>query len=74
MTTASTNTSISGHLGHAVLRFFAAIWRGLIVIAEANPRLKKLEYLTSLSDDELAAKGMKRENMVQYVFNDRIYL
>lgn len=74
MTTVTTNTTAFGHLGHSVLGFFKAIWRGLIAIGEAGPRMKKLERLTALSDEELAAKGMKREDIVNAVFGNKIYL
>jgi hypothetical protein len=74
MTTVTTNTSASGHLGREVPGFFAKIWHGLIAIAEVNPRLKQLEYLASLSDTELAAKGLRREDIARHVFRNKIYL
>ena len=74
MTTVSTNTSAATHLGRDVLGFLAKIGRGLVAIGEANPRIKKMEYLSSLSDAQLAARGLKREDIVRYVFGNKIYL
>lgn len=53
-----------------VVRFFAAIWNGLLAIGEQNARVKKIEYYMSMSDAELARRGLKRDNIVHYVFRD----
>lgn len=74
MTTVTTNTSGFDHFGRDVLGFIAKIGRGLVAIAEANPRVKKMEYLASLSDAELAVKSLRRADIARHVFSDKIYL
>lgn len=49
---------------------FAAIWNGLIAIAEKNTRLKMAEALHKLSDAELAERGLRRQDIAMYVFSD----
>lgn len=47
---------------------FVVIGNALVAIAEANPRYRQLAHLSNLSDAELAAKGLKREDIVRHVF------
>lgn len=54
--------------------FFAAIGRGLVWLGENNTRMRQIEHLTSLSDAELATKGLKREDIVRHVFRDTFYI
>jgi hypothetical protein len=49
---------------------FVAFGNLMISIAEANTRVKKFEYFNSMSDAELAERGMKREDIVRHVFPD----
>lgn len=49
---------------------FVAFGKVLVAIAETNSRVKKLEYLNSLSDAELARRGLTREAAVRQVFSD----
>lgn len=42
--------------------------------ARANARGQQIAFLNSLSDAELAARGLRRENIVQYVFRDIWYI
>lgn len=64
---AGQNTSIL----QVLAKPFVAIGNALVAIAEANPRLRQLEYLANLTDAELADKGLKREDIVQHVFPER---
>lgn len=41
-------------------------------IAEANSRQDEIKQLQSLSDEELARRGIRRDRIVYYVFADRI--
>ncbi|MEB3419553.1 DUF1127 domain-containing protein [Salipiger marinus] len=60
--------------GSAIGRFFSAIGNALVAIGEANPRLRRVEALQRLSDEQLAARGLKREDIVRHVFRDVFYL
>lgn len=55
-------------------RFFGAIGNALVAIGEANPRMRRIEALQRLSDAELAAKGLRRDDIVRHVFGDAYYL
>lgn len=53
---------------------FRALGRALIMIAENNPRLKRMQALQAKTDEELAEMGLKRDQIVQYVFRDAYYM
>jgi uncharacterized protein YjiS (DUF1127 family) len=54
-------------LGLGVLRTFESI-------GTARTRMAEIERLHNMSDAELAAIGVKRDEIVQYVFRDTYYL
>lgn len=41
---------------------FRAIGRGLIALAEAGPKMAQLRKLNKMSDADLTAKGLTRDN------------
>lgn len=49
---------------------FKFLWNFLVGIAEANVRVKEINYLSSLTDEGLAKKGLKRNDIIQHVFRD----
>ena len=72
----------SSHHGSHVAQ---AIWSGvksvvLFVghifqsIPDTNMRVRQLEALQAKSDKELAAMGLRREDIARYVFRDTLYL
>ncbi|OIQ32782.1 MAG: DUF1127 domain-containing protein [Alphaproteobacteria bacterium MedPE-SWcel] len=54
--------------------FFRAIGRGMVKMAEANSRVIRARAMIDMSDEELAARGIKREDVVKHVFGDIMYL
>ena len=62
--------------GFSILRSLTAIGHGLMAwmerIAIANSRIDEIHHLQSLSDEELAKRGIERERIVYHVFADRI--
>lgn len=62
----------------AVLRVlaspFVAIGNFMVAMGEASSRAKAVEYLNSLSDEDLAKKGLTREDIVRRVFADTGFL
>ncbi|MHA6326856.1 DUF1127 domain-containing protein [Roseivivax sp. CAU 1753] len=69
--TAQTNTTSDTGKGKGILsRFF----NGVIRLAERNARYRQAECLQAMSDAELAARGLKREDIVRHVYRDRFYL
>ncbi len=46
----------------------------LVAMAEANPRMKAVKRLSEMSDEQLDARGLKREDIVRHVFRDIYYV
>ncbi|MGJ8603436.1 MAG: DUF1127 domain-containing protein [Marivita sp.] len=55
-------------------RLLNGLSEGFVQVAEANIRIREVERLQALSDETLAAKGLKREDIVRYVFRDVLYM
>ncbi|KAJ55505.1 hypothetical protein ACMU_12490 [Actibacterium mucosum KCTC 23349] len=70
MANATTNTVASFDLAAP----FRVIGNFFVAIMEANSRVKQVEFLNSLSDEQLAARGLKRDEIVREVFKDAFYL
>ncbi|CUH75129.1 DUF1127 domain-containing protein [Tropicibacter naphthalenivorans] len=70
---ANVHTAIAP-IGNPIAHFFEWVFQGLVRIGEANSRMQKVERLQALSDDQLAKMGLKRENIVQHVFGDIMYV
>ena len=66
---ATTQTAVSVRSPFTVLkRSLSAIFNGLINVAEANPRYRRIQPLQALSDEQLAQKGRRRQDTVMSVF------
>ena len=52
----------------------ASIYSTLISVAQAQSRVRQVEFLQSLSDEELKNRGLTRERIVHRVFADSIWL
>lgn len=48
--------------------------RGLTQVVDANSRVREVERLQALSDETLAQKGLKREDIVRHVFRDLYWM
>ena len=69
--------STQPNAGSSILRPFVAFGHGFMTwmerIAIANSRIEEIRHLQSLSDEELAKRGIDdREQIVYHVFADRI--
>lgn len=70
----STYSASSAPAAGPFARFFSALFSGLVRIAENNPRMRMVAQLSAMSDEELAARGLKREDIVRRAFGDRMYI
>lgn len=52
----------------------SSIYSTLISVAEAQSRVRQVNHLQSLSDDELKKRGLTRDQIVHRVFADSIWL
>ncbi|AHD03355.1 DUF1127 domain-containing protein [Leisingera methylohalidivorans] len=55
-------------------RCFAAVGNALVAIAEADSRMRAARQLNAMSDEELAERGLRREDIVRHIFSDRFYI
>ncbi|MCW8842627.1 MAG: hypothetical protein OQK00_04345 [Rhodobacteraceae bacterium] len=53
---------------------FIALGNALVRLGEANSRTKQVAYLQSLSDEDLAKRGITRDEIAHYVFKDVYYV
>lgn len=53
---------------------FKVIGRLLIILAEANPRMRQLEQLNRFSDEELASKGLTRDGEIRRIMGVNSYI
>jgi hypothetical protein len=67
--TADRSRMVPSILG-AVADIFAGIWNALVHIGEANLKVRRIQELSDLSDAELDARGIKRENIIRHVMAD----
>ncbi|MBE1283290.1 MAG: hypothetical protein GJ676_08245 [Rhodobacteraceae bacterium] len=70
--TVQTRTRIS--LPGLIASIGSSIYAALISLGEARSRVRQIEFLQSLSDEELEKRGLKRDQIVHRVFADSIWL
>ncbi|MEX0368891.1 MAG: DUF1127 domain-containing protein [Ruegeria sp.] len=63
------NSSFHG-LFAAVADIFSGIFDALVRIGEANSKVRQIEALSALSDEDLAARGIAREDIIRHVLSD----
>lgn len=57
-----------------LVEMFKAIGTSIINATEASSRITRVEALRAKSDAELAAMGIKRDDIVHHVFKDLYYM
>ena len=66
----STDHSAFVPISNPFSRFFAAIGNALVMVSTSNQRVRQVEALQALSDEELKNRGLRREDIARYVFHD----
>ena len=74
MTDFTSQFSSVEHLRSGLRRMFAAIGRYIEDYGRAKSRRDLYEALEAKSDAELAALGIRRDQIAQYVFRDLLYV
>ncbi|TCO73073.1 DUF1127 domain-containing protein [Rhodovulum euryhalinum] len=64
------HTDVSGRKGSILL----AVLDMLIRVMENHPHTRQIERLNALSDEDLAARGLTRQDVIRHIFRDRYYL
>lgn len=54
-------------IGQIAAAPFVFIFNVLVAYAEASPKYREMERLSRMSDEQLAARGLRREDIVQKV-------
>ena len=57
-----------------VARFFGGLVDSLVRMAEADPRFRKLNALAAMSDEELARRGLRRDQIAREVLGGTYYI
>jgi hypothetical protein len=73
MTQTATLTAPVRSLGQVLAAPF--VWFGIVMVnlAEASPRMKAINQLNAISDEDLAARGKTREEEVRRIFGASFY-
>ena len=58
----------------ALRRFFTGLGNGLAAFMERQARTDRIRVYQNMSDAELAARGIVREDIVRHVYRDRFFL
>ena len=69
-----THTSNGATVWEIVTAPFRAIGRGLVSMGENNPRYLEAQRLHAMTDEELAARNLKRDDIVKYVYRDLMHI
>ncbi|WP_371038136.1 MULTISPECIES: DUF1127 domain-containing protein [unclassified Rhodosalinus] len=56
------------------MAFLVAIGDALAMASDVGRRVHRVDTLNDMTDDELAARGLKRDEIVQHVFRDLYYI
>ncbi|WP_424985199.1 hypothetical protein [Microbulbifer sp. S227A] len=56
--------------GNLISRFFSTIGNALVIMSTSNARIRQVEALQRLSDEELEERGLKRTDIARHVFHD----
>ena len=64
--TSSIVSSVTG----AITRFFSAFGTALVHLGENSQKMRQINALQALSDEELANRGLKRQDIARYVMAD----
>lgn len=74
MATIAIQQNAAGSVFGLIKKPFAAFGAFMIKLAEANHRVQRVRALQDMSDAQLAAKGIKREDIVRTVYADLMYV
>ncbi|MEY8839851.1 DUF1127 domain-containing protein [Cribrihabitans sp. XS_ASV171] len=72
MAHASTNTTLAAGFGRFFADIFGGLWDALIRMGEANEKVRRIEALSALSDQELAKLGLARQDIIRHVMGSLI--
>lgn len=63
----ATVSNTAPSLGKILASPFVAIFRFLVLLAEASPTMRQLNQLSQTSDEDLAKRGLSREDEIRRI-------
>ncbi|TCL00409.1 uncharacterized protein DUF1127 [Shimia isoporae] len=72
--TDTTHSAAPISLGKIVAAPFHAIGRFFVAIMENNSRIQRVDALNAMTDEQLAERGIRREDIVRHVFGDYMHI
>ncbi|MCU9836791.1 MULTISPECIES: DUF1127 domain-containing protein [Ruegeria] len=70
MAVSTTHSRSLTALPGVVADIFTGIFDALVRVGEANAKVRQINALSALSDAELAARGMRREDIIRRVMGE----
>ncbi len=64
----STSAPVNHNLFHGIVEAARAVGRTLSTISETNEKIRQVEFLMSMSDEDLGKRGLERGDIVHHVF------
>ena len=61
-------------IGAGLNRVFNGVLNFLVSISTAQSRVRQIEFLCALTDEELAERGLSRQDIVRYVYRDAYHI
>lgn len=74
MASITDHSSVTGRLFPSLGAFFARVGEALYNGSNMSARARQIEALQSMTDAQLAEKGIKRDEIVHHVFRDIYYI
>lgn len=72
--TATIDRSAQSSILNVLAAPFTALGRFLVLLAEANPKMRELDRLSRVTDEDLAAKGLTRDGEIRRIMGVNSYL
>lgn len=69
-----THSNFFSNIWAGIAGFFSKVGRAMVVSSCGEARLRKVECLNAKTDAELAAMGLRRQDIPAYVFRDLIHI
>lgn len=64
----TTHTPASASLFDGITRVFNGVFMFLVQLGESSAKARQINALMEMTDSELAARGLKREDIARHVF------
>lgn len=70
----STHSSATSPILHSIWQSLSAIGGAFLSMGTATAKARQVEALMALSDEELADRGLRRDQIARFVFSDSFWV